>query len=110
MLSTMNFKALHTGLRVSCLCVTCALATQVLAQDAVKLVPQAYLALGAIEADIVELSRIADYQAELIDLAREDVEAALSARRHPDGCAQRAQVKSLCTVLGESFPKAMVSK
>lgn len=110
MLSTMNFKALRTGLRVSCLGVACGLATPVVAQDAVKLVPQAYLALGAIEADIVELSRIADYQAELIDLAREDVEAALSARRHPDGCAQRTQVKSLCTVLGDSFPSAMVSK
>ena len=95
---------------VSCCLSAIGLATPSLAQDTMKLVPQAYLALGAIEADIVELSRIADYQAELIDLAREDVEAALSARRHPDGCAQRSQVKSLCTVLGESFPMKQVSK
>ena len=109
MLNIWISNAVRNGLVVGCLCTT-GLTTPVSAQDTMKLVPQAYLALGAIEADIVELSRIADYQAELIDLAREDVEAALSARRHPDGCAQRAQVKSLCTVLGESFPSAMVSK
>jgi hypothetical protein len=107
MLSKFRQKTWAAAVIIPYFCMANGLATQASSQDAVMLVPQAYLALGAIEADIVELSRIADYQAELIDLAREDVEAALSARRHPSGCAQRAQVKSLCTALAKSFPEAM---
>lgn len=66
-------------------------------------IAQAYLALGSIEADRVELSRLADYQADLIALAKEDPEAAEAARRRLKGCATRALVRELCAVLTQSF-------
>lgn len=110
MLNTFGFKTMRICLIASGLCLTSAAAIAQTAEVGVVVAPQAHLALGAIQADNVELSRIAEYQAELIELAREDVEAARVARRRVEGCAQRAQVKSLCTVLNESFSDGAVSK
>lgn len=62
-------------------------------------------ALEAIEADTVELLRIADYQDELIALAREDLPAAVSARRAQSSCGTREQVEALCGALRFSYPK-----
>ena len=69
---------------------------------------QALEALGAITADIVELSRITDYQAELIELAQEDRQAASLARRERTSCARRDLVLELCSALPVSFPKTLI--
>lgn len=69
----------------------------------------ALIALGQINADIVELNRIADYQAELIALTQEDVVAARRARRASASCATRPLVRELCTVLPVGFPEALVN-
>jgi len=69
---------------------------------------QALEALGAITADIVELSRITDYQADLIELAQEDRQAASLARRERTSCARRDLVLELCSALPVSFPKTLI--
>jgi hypothetical protein len=69
---------------------------------------QALEALGAITADIVELSRITDYQADLIELAQEDRQAASLARRERTSCARRDLVLALCSALPVSFPKTLI--
>ena len=61
-------------------------------------------ALGLINADIVELNRIADYQSELLGLAKADKAAASLARRGRGSCAERSLVRELCTALPVSFP------
>lgn len=58
---------------------------------------------GALEADRVELARIADYQTELLKLAQDDLEGALAARRSLGNCAQRRAVVALCDHLNASF-------
>lgn len=58
---------------------------------------------GALEADRVELARIADYQTELLKLAQDDLEGALAARRSLGNCAQRRAVVALCDHLSASF-------
>ena len=63
-------------------------------------------ALGLINADIVELNRIADYQSELLGLAKADKAAASLARRGRGSCAERSLVRELCTALPVSFPAA----
>ena len=70
---------------------------------------QALEALGAITADIVELSRITDYQADLIELAQEDRQAASLARRELASCARRDLVLELCSALPVSFPKTLIN-
>lgn len=64
-------------------------------------------ALGLINADIVELNRIADYQAELIGLAKADRAAAVLARRGRGSCAERVLVRELCGALSVSFPEQL---
>ena len=61
-------------------------------------------ALGLINADIVELNRIADYQSELLGLAKADKVAASLARRGRGSCAERSLVRELCAALPVSFP------
>jgi hypothetical protein len=65
---------------------------------------EALEALSLINADIVELNRIADYQSELIGLAKADRAAASLARRGRASCAERILVRELCRALPSSFP------
>lgn len=108
---TCTMAATWTGLRSGCTTLLCAgillAGSGAYAKDAQSTDGRraaALEALGLINADIVELNRIADYQSELLGLAKADTAAASLARRGRGSCAERSLVRELCTALPVSFP------
>lgn len=85
------------------MCILC-LNTPLLAEDKKNnFLQMAKRAYGAINADLVELNRIADYQNEIIKLAQEDPASASNFIRSTVGCAQRKSVLKLCKHLTQSY-------
>ena len=110
---TWTMGATWSGLRAGCTTLLCAgvllAGSGAYAQDGQSTDGRraaALEALGLINADIVELNRIADYQSELLGLAKADKAAASLARRGRGSCAERSLVRELCTALPVSFPAA----
>jgi hypothetical protein len=110
---TCTMGATWSGLRAGCTTLLCAgvllAGSGAYAQDGQSTDGRraaALEALGLINADIVELNRIADYQSELLGLAKADKAAASLARRGRGSCAERSLVRELCTALPVSFPAA----
>ena len=108
---TCTMGATWSGLRAGCTTLLCAgvllAGSGAYAQDGQSTDGRraaALEALGLINADIVELNRIADYQSELLGLAKADKAAASLARRGRGSCAERSLVRELCTALPVSFP------
>ncbi|MGB1179169.1 MAG: hypothetical protein ACPG4J_07885 [Lentibacter algarum] len=108
---TCTMGATWTGLRAGCTTLLCAgvllAGSGAYAQDGQNTDGRraaALEALGLINADVVELNRIADYQSELLGLAKADKAAASLARRGRGSCAERSLVRELCTALPVSFP------